>query len=381
MPPKGNQPSNKTVQKEKQKMIDDRTFGLKNKNKSKKVQEYIQQVTKNVQSAKYPGQAQAPPPPTAELNAKKREEEKKAQLMAMMRASLKQPPIPDGANPKDFVCIYHVHGCCEKGDKCRYSHDLGGGSRKDVAPQKASAEAEAKASETITEAERLANERSEAMGRLDLFRDMREQLMEYNAKIQSAKSGKSYEALLEEYRERYHAKQESKTKSEKICPQYLSACKAKSIGWGFRCKNEEKNGYCPMRHCLPEGYVLEEPKPQELDKDLDYEEIEDAFERRRQEITSGTPVTLETFRVWKEKRLAIQEARRKAEAEQLEQVLSQHKNVQLLTGRQLFENATRVGLKEEDCAEPETDADAWMLDRADLRELKDAEANPQGACE
>lgn len=36
MPPKGNQPSTKTIQKEKQKIIEDRTFGLKNKNKSKR---------------------------------------------------------------------------------------------------------------------------------------------------------------------------------------------------------------------------------------------------------------------------------------------------------------------------------------------------------
>ena len=51
MPPKtkgGNQASKKTEQKKKQQVIEDRTFGLKNKNKSKKVQQYVQGVTKNV---------------------------------------------------------------------------------------------------------------------------------------------------------------------------------------------------------------------------------------------------------------------------------------------------------------------------------------------
>jgi len=46
MPPKKKPegPSNKTVNKEKAKVIEDRTFGLKNKTKSKVVQQYIKQV-------------------------------------------------------------------------------------------------------------------------------------------------------------------------------------------------------------------------------------------------------------------------------------------------------------------------------------------------
>jgi len=40
--------SKKTEQKKKQKVIEDKTFGLKNKNKSKKVQQHIDSVTKTV---------------------------------------------------------------------------------------------------------------------------------------------------------------------------------------------------------------------------------------------------------------------------------------------------------------------------------------------
>lgn len=40
--------SKKADQKKKAKVIEDRTFGLKNKNKSKKVQQHIESVTKNV---------------------------------------------------------------------------------------------------------------------------------------------------------------------------------------------------------------------------------------------------------------------------------------------------------------------------------------------
>jgi len=46
MPPKkkGNEPSAKTINKMKEKIVDDKTFGLKNKNKSKVVQQYVKQV-------------------------------------------------------------------------------------------------------------------------------------------------------------------------------------------------------------------------------------------------------------------------------------------------------------------------------------------------
>ena len=50
MPPKKQQkgPTNKTLEKEKKKVVEDKTFGLKNKNKSKVVQQHIRQVTTQV---------------------------------------------------------------------------------------------------------------------------------------------------------------------------------------------------------------------------------------------------------------------------------------------------------------------------------------------
>lgn len=44
-------PSKKNVLKKKEQVIEDRTFGLKNKNKSKKVQSFIQSVEKNVKNS------------------------------------------------------------------------------------------------------------------------------------------------------------------------------------------------------------------------------------------------------------------------------------------------------------------------------------------
>jgi len=54
MPPKkkkGNEPSAKTINKAKEKIVDDKTFGLKNKNKSKVVQQYVKQVEQRVMTA------------------------------------------------------------------------------------------------------------------------------------------------------------------------------------------------------------------------------------------------------------------------------------------------------------------------------------------
>jgi hypothetical protein len=43
--------SKKTLQKKKQQAIEDKTFGLKNKNKSKKVQQQVKSIEKNVMNS------------------------------------------------------------------------------------------------------------------------------------------------------------------------------------------------------------------------------------------------------------------------------------------------------------------------------------------
>lgn len=377
MPPKGNQPSAKTIQKEKQKIIEDRTFGLKNKNKSKKVQEYIQQVTKNIQNARHPGQAQnRQQQSTAEMNAKKKEEEKKAQMLAMLRSSLRQPPIPEGANPKDFPCIFFLHNCCDKGDKCRYSHDNGTSHREAPSKKEAAAIEEAAAeAKAISADEERVSALSQALGKLDLYRDMREQLMEYNARQQANKSGKNYESILQEYKDRYQTKFGDRRVSKDVCPNYLAACKKREIGWGFKCPQEEKTGFCEFRHCLPPGYVIEEKKKkvEVIDKDLDYVEIEEDIERRRNEITSGTPVNPTTFAEWKKRRLEAKKAIEQENVTRMENILKQRggEHYQGLTGRAIFENIGRISGMEDVAAEQDKgEVDEWLKNREDIKEVE-----------
>lgn len=81
MPPKnkkkgGGNESKKSTQKKKDKLIEDKTFGLKNKNKSKKVQAHIQSVTKNVINSGDPKQRKL------EEDRKKRKADMKARKKA-----------------------------------------------------------------------------------------------------------------------------------------------------------------------------------------------------------------------------------------------------------------------------------------------------------
>lgn len=73
MPPKkkADGASKKTVQKKKQQAIEDKTFGLKNKNKSKKIQQFVQSVERNVMNSGDPAQRRA-----EEARKKAREEAK-----------------------------------------------------------------------------------------------------------------------------------------------------------------------------------------------------------------------------------------------------------------------------------------------------------------
>ncbi|OMO73469.1 Zinc finger, CCCH-type [Corchorus olitorius] len=91
MPPK--QASKAEIAK-KQKIVEDKTFGLKNKNKSKNVQKYVQNLKQSVQ-----------PKPDSSKAAQK-------------------PKVPVGVDPKSILCEFYKVGQCAKGFKCKFSHDL-----------------------------------------------------------------------------------------------------------------------------------------------------------------------------------------------------------------------------------------------------------------
>lgn len=119
MPPKTNSGASKKVEtKKKEKIIEDKTFGLKNK-KGSKQQKFIVQVEKQVKSG---GVHNLLGP-----NVKKEEKEKKLkeqkELAAIFRPVQTQK-IDPGTDPKSVVCAFFKQGQCTKGDRCKFSHDL-----------------------------------------------------------------------------------------------------------------------------------------------------------------------------------------------------------------------------------------------------------------
>ncbi|KAL6980421.1 hypothetical protein U1Q18_022062 [Sarracenia purpurea var. burkii] len=86
MPPKQ---QSKTDLAKKQKIVEDKTFGLKNKNKSKNVQKYVQSIQQSAQ----------PKPDPSKLAAKKKKEDEKAkekELNDLFKIAVTQPKVPVG---------------------------------------------------------------------------------------------------------------------------------------------------------------------------------------------------------------------------------------------------------------------------------------------
>jgi hypothetical protein len=123
MPAKKKEPekSKKAENKVKEKIIEDKTFGLKNKNKSATVQKFIKGVQQQVKGVPKGGEAARL---AAQLNSK--EEKKKVQADQALLASLFKTVVdmPKGEDPKSIICSYYKSGLCQKGDKCKFSHDL-----------------------------------------------------------------------------------------------------------------------------------------------------------------------------------------------------------------------------------------------------------------
>lgn len=97
------------------KSVEDKTFGLKNKNKSKKVQQYVQAVKKQADhmvDQRLNGTKQTEEQRRAEEAKKFKIEQARMEkeLALIFKQSIKQPPVPPGVDPKSCVqrgCMLH----------------------------------------------------------------------------------------------------------------------------------------------------------------------------------------------------------------------------------------------------------------------------------
>ncbi|XP_066138127.1 zinc finger CCCH domain-containing protein 15 homolog [Euwallacea fornicatus] len=245
-------PSKKTEQKKKEKVIEDKTFGLKNK-KGAKQQKFIQQVEKQVKSGGIHPLKEATKKSDKELKLKEQKE------MNMLFKPVQSQKIEKGADPKSIVCAFFKQGQCGKGDRCKFSHDL-----------------------TM---ERKAEKRS-------LYVDMRDD--DENDTMENWDEEKLKEVI-----EKKHGKAGKLPTTDIICKHFLEAVEKSKYGWFWQCPTGEN---CIYRHALPPGFVLKKDKKKDDKKDEIT--LEELIEKERAALgPAQTKVTLETFLAWKKRKI------------------------------------------------------------------------------
>ncbi|KNA10492.1 hypothetical protein SOVF_143560 [Spinacia oleracea] len=274
MPPK----QSKADIAKKQKLVEDKTFGLKNKSKSKSVQKYVHSLQSSVQPKIDPKKTEA----------KKKKEEEKArekELNDLFKIAVTQPKVPVGVDPKSILCEFFKAGQCSKGFKCKFSHDLNvqrKGEKIDVYTDKRGDEG------TMEEWDLETLEKAIA-----------EKSKEYN----------------------------QNKPTDIVCKHFLDAVERKQYGWFWSCPNGGTK--CMYRHALPPGYVLKSQMKALLEEEADKMAIEDEIEDQRSKVKTTTPMTTELFLQWKQK-LADEKA-----ANMASQSMERAKNDRM-SGRELF---------------------------------------------
>jgi len=271
MPPKkgpSNKESKKTVEKKKDKIVEDKTFGLKNK-KGAKTQKFIQQVQKQVKGNLAKNEA----PKTSKKEEKKKELE---ELNAIFRPVTTQK-VERGVDPKSVLCAFFKQGQCTKGDKCKFSHD--------------------------PNVEKKAEKKS-------VYVDMRDGK-------ESGMENWDDETLREAVEKKHGATNKSKPPTDIICKFFIEALEQSKYGWFWECPNGGNK--CHYRHALPLGFVLK--KDQKKAETKSAIAMEELVEVERSKLPHDLPkLTLESFLQWKKRKveerktkLAKEEADKKAE--------------------------------------------------------------------
>jgi len=290
MPPKKQGGSKKTEAKKKEKLIEDKTFGLKNK-KGSKQQKFIEQVEKQVKSGG-PSWAQN----QEKKKALERKKAKEAELAELEKLFGKALPAKKG-------------GATMMGKKGK------------VNPLEKSKKA-------------------------DLYTDKRD---EEEEKTMENWTEDDLRAAIE----KKHGKsnKNAATTTDKICKIFLQAVEDNKYGWFWECPNGDK---CKYRHCLPEGYVLKRDLKKMKDAENENKiSLEDLIERERAALGSNlTKITWETFSIWKkkkreEKKAALAKDNKKKKGK------AKSGQTSGLTGRELFTFNANMGGDDDDAEDIE----------------------------
>jgi len=307
MPPKkaDKGPSKKTEQKKKEKVIEDKTFGLKNK-KGGKNQKYIAQVQKQVTSGGNPDRRKDEERRMAEKKAKEEAKKREEEEKRLLNKAVIVQKVDQGVDPKSVFCAFFKQGLCKKGDKCKFSHDPS---------------VEGKAAKRNLYADNR-DEETENMDEWD-------------------------EEKLDEVIKKKHGSEKSNA-TDIICKYFLEAVENSKYGWFWNCPIESGGQKCNYRHALPVGYVLKKDRKKEEKKDQI--SIEELVEEKRAELsakTDLTPVTLETFVKWKKRKLREKAEAAKKDASKKKDNLKSGQTSGL-SGRELFSYNPNIAKEDDD---------------------------------
>ncbi|KAI9866861.1 MAG: hypothetical protein M1813_000803 [Trichoglossum hirsutum] len=321
MPPKKDQ--GKAKKPDPSKVVQDKTFGMKNK-KGSTAKKEIAKIQSQASSAKTPEQKRR------EAEKAQREAEKKAAEQAKKEtADLFKPvqvqKVPFGVDPKTIVCQFYKNGNCEKGKKCKFAHDL-------------SVERKTEKKNLYTDA-RAGDASADKDKKDDNMDDWDEEKLR---KVVMSKHGNP------------------KTTTDIVCKFFIEAVENGKYGWFWTCPNG--GDQCKYKHSLPPGFVLKTKEQRAAEKALMDKSplktltLEDFLESERHKLTGTlTPVTPESFAKWKKERLdkkaAEEEARKAKEA----------------TGRAMFEKG---GWEDSEEESEDDEGDGGERDNWDLQALR-----------
>ncbi|KAK5939008.1 Translation machinery-associated protein 46 [Knufia obscura] len=312
MPPKGKE----AAPAKKKATVDDKTFGMKNK-KGGKAQNQIKQLEAQAKSNKNAEEKRKEALKEQKAKEKAAAEAAKAEAAELFKPAQTQK-VPFGVDPKTVVCDFYRKGICEKGKKCKFSHDLEVGRK----TQKVNLYHDAR------QEEREEKEK-------DKMDDWDEEKLR---KVVMSKHGNP------------------KTTTDKVCKYFIQAIEDGKYGWFWTCPNGGDK--CMYRHSLPPGFVIKTKEQRAAEKALMDKSplatltLEDFLESERHKLTGKlTPVTPDSFAKWKKERLdkkaAEEEARKAKEA----------------TGRALFESGNWGEESEEESDDEDEDQRRWNIEQ------------------
>jgi hypothetical protein len=212
-----------------------RTLKGPSQKKGGQAKKQIERLQSQAASSKTPEQKRK------EAEKAQREKEKAAAEAAKREtAELFKPvqvqKVPFGVDPKTVLCIFYKQGNCEKGKKCKFSHDLAverKGEKKNLYQDTRDGDAE---------------EEKKKDDMVDWDEGW------YQSYVQNGDC-----SLIPHYSEKLRQVVLSKhgnpkTTTDKVCKFFIDAVENGKYGWFWSCPNGGDK--CMYKHSLPPGYVL-----------------------------------------------------------------------------------------------------------------------------